>query len=68
MHAGHGRGKDSRKSFGEADYARLLDAAHQQLGGPIVVVWDNLNTHRSGAMAGLVFRMIAGLLGLGTAG
>jgi hypothetical protein len=29
--------KGERKSFGEADYAALLDAAHQQLGGPIVV-------------------------------
>ncbi|WP_455578050.1 transposase [Actinomadura luteofluorescens] len=29
---------------------RLLDAAHQQLGGPIVLVWDNLNTHRSARM------------------
>jgi putative transposase len=25
--------------------ARLLDTEHQQLGGPLVVVWDNLNTH-----------------------
>jgi len=25
----------------EADYAALLDAAHRQLGGPIVLVWDN---------------------------
>src|SRR3954447_11268717 len=35
-----------RKGFTEADYAALLDAAHRQLGGPIVGVWDNLNTHR----------------------
>ncbi len=40
-----------RKGFTEADYAALLDAAHQQLGGPIVLVWDNLNTHVSAAMA-----------------
>jgi transposase len=45
-----GRGKDKRKGFTEADYARLLDAAHQQLGGPVVLVWDNLNTHVSGVM------------------
>jgi len=25
----------------EADYAALLDAAHRQLGGPVVLVWDN---------------------------
>ncbi len=52
----HGRrhGSDRRKGFTEADYARLLDAAHQQLGGPLVVVWDNLNTHISDAMADLI--------------
>jgi hypothetical protein len=43
-----------RKGFTEAAYAVLLDAAHQQLGGPIVLVWDNLNTHVSAAMAALV--------------
>jgi transposase len=43
-----------RKGLTEADYARLLDAAHQQLGGPIVLVWDNLNTHVSQAMAELI--------------
>jgi hypothetical protein len=35
------------------DYARFLDAAHQRLGGPLVVVWDNLNAHVSAAMAKL---------------
>ncbi|MBH1937564.1 transposase [Streptomyces sp. AV19] len=39
-----------RKGFGETDYARLLDAAHQQLGGPLVLVWDNLNRHVSTRM------------------
>ena len=43
-----------RKGFTEADYAALLDAAHQQLGGPIVEVWDNLSTHTSKAMAELI--------------
>jgi putative transposase len=33
---------------------RLLDAAHQQLGGPVVLAWDNLNTHVSRAMGDLV--------------
>jgi putative transposase len=42
VHKSRRRGKDQRKGFTEADYARLLDAAHQQLAGPIVVVWDNL--------------------------
>ena len=41
---------DKRKGFTETDYARFLDAAHQQLGGPLVVVWDGLNTHVSRAM------------------
>jgi putative transposase len=45
---------DKRKGFTEHEYARLLDAAHRQLGGPVVLVWDNLNTHTSGAMAGLI--------------
>ena len=49
-----GRRGDKRKGFTEAGYARLLDAAHQQLGGPLVVVWDNLNTHVSEAMRSLV--------------
>jgi hypothetical protein len=48
------RGKDKRKGFTEADYAALLDAAHQQLAGPLVLVWDNLNTHVSAAMTVLV--------------
>ena len=46
--------KGERRSFAEADYAALLDAAHQQLGGPIVVIWDNLNTHRSAVMRELI--------------
>ena len=45
---------DQRKGFTETDYARLLDAAHQQPGGPLVVVWDGLNTHTSCAMRELV--------------
>jgi putative transposase len=41
---------DTRKGFTEQDYARFLDAAHQQLDGPVVLVWDGLNTHTSRAM------------------
>jgi putative transposase len=37
-----GRRDGQRKGFTETDYARLLDAAHQQLDGPVVLVWDNL--------------------------
>ena len=32
------RGKHQRNGFTEAGCAQLLDAAHQQLGGPIVLV------------------------------
>ncbi len=53
VHKSRRRGKDQRKGFTETDYARLLDAAHQQLAGPVVVVWDNLNAHVSAAMAEL---------------
>jgi len=49
-----GRRGGRRTGFTEADYAALLDAAHRQLGGPIVLVWDNLNTHASKAMAEIV--------------
>jgi putative transposase len=49
-----GRRGARRKGFTETDYAALLDAAHRQLGGPIVLVWDNLNTHVSAAMAELI--------------
>ena len=41
---------DTRKGFTETDYARFLDGAHQQLDGPVVLVWDGLNTHTSRAM------------------
>ena len=49
-----GRRGARRKGFTEAGYAALLDAAHSQLGGPIVLVWDNLSTHTSKAMAELI--------------
>nr|WP_307037783.1 transposase [Streptomyces canus] len=39
--------KGARKSFSWQDYRDLLVRAHLQLGAPIVVVWDNLNTHRA---------------------
>ncbi|GLW19888.1 hypothetical protein Stsp01_66310 [Streptomyces sp. NBRC 13847] len=37
--------KGARKSFSWKDCRDLLVRAHIRLGGPIVVVWDNLNTH-----------------------
>jgi len=43
-----------RSSFTEADYIALLDAAHRALGAPIVLCWDNLNTHVSKTMQALI--------------
>lgn len=43
-----------RRSFDATDYIGLLDAAHQQLGGPIGLIWDNLTTHLSTAMRQLI--------------
>jgi transposase len=51
----HGR-KHEPKGFAEADFARLLDAAHAQLRAPIVLVWDNLGRHVSKAMRDYVAR------------
>ena len=53
MHKARLRSTDQRKGFTETGYARLFDAAHQQLAGPLVVVWDNSNTHTSAAMTEL---------------
>ena len=46
----HRSRKGERRSFAETDYAALLDAAHQYLKAPIVVIWDNLNVHLSTLM------------------
>jgi putative transposase len=34
------RRADKRKGFTEREYARFLDAAYQQLGGPVVLAWE----------------------------
>lgn len=39
--------KGEPKGFREPDFIRLLDAAHQQLQAPIVLVWDGLSAHKS---------------------
>ena len=46
----HRRRKGERPSLSEADYAALIAAAHRTLNAPVILVWDNLNTHRSTAM------------------
>jgi hypothetical protein len=42
--------KGERRSMSEADYASLVTVAHNQLHAPMILVWDNLNTHLSAAM------------------
>jgi hypothetical protein len=49
----HGRAGEP-KGLREPDFAGLLDAAHQQLGAPIVLVWDQLPRHTSTAMGQLI--------------
>lgn len=46
----HRRRKGERRSMSEADYAALVTAAHRALGAPVILIWDNLNTHRSKVM------------------
>jgi putative transposase len=47
LHTGR---KGERRSLSEADYASLVTAAHTQLHAPLILVWDNLNTHISAEM------------------
>ena len=42
--------KGERRSLSEDDYAGLIAAAHHQLHAPLILVWDNLNTHTSAVM------------------
>jgi DDE superfamily endonuclease len=42
--------KGERRSMPEADYAGLIAAAHHQLQAPLIICWDNLNTHVSAVM------------------
>jgi putative transposase len=46
--------KGERRSMSEADYADLITAAHQELQAPVILIWDNLNTHISAAMHALI--------------
>ncbi|MFE2584806.1 transposase [Streptomyces sp. NPDC059378] len=46
--------KARRRAFREKDFASPLDAAHQQLGGPVVLVWDNCTHHVDAAMRELI--------------
>lgn len=51
LHTGR---KGERRSLSEADYAELITAAHTQLHAPVILCWDNLNTHLSGVMRTLL--------------
>ncbi|MER6549679.1 IS630 family transposase [Streptomyces sp. NPDC001250] len=46
--------KNERRSLSERDYIGLIDAAHQQLRAPIILVWDRLNTHVSATMKQMI--------------
>jgi transposase len=50
----HRRRKNERRSLSERDYIGLIDAAHQQLRAPIILVWDRLNTHISATMKQMI--------------
>ena len=47
---GHQLRPGTRRAMSEADYAGLIAAAHRYLDAPVIVIWDNLNTHLSRKM------------------
>jgi hypothetical protein len=47
---GHRLRPGTRRAMSEADYAALITAAHRYLDAPVIVIWDNLNTHHSRKM------------------
>ena len=47
---GHRLRPGTRRAMSEADYAGLITAAHRYLNAPVIVIWDNLNTHLSRKM------------------
>jgi transposase len=50
----HRNRKGERGSFREDDNSAFLDQAQQRLRAPIVLIWDNLNTHVSVRMRELI--------------
>ena len=46
--------RGERRSMSEADYAGLITAAHQELQAPVILIWDNLNTHISAVMRAFI--------------
>lgn len=51
-HVDHKRG--GRRSFTWTEHRDLLIAAHQQLGAPIMLIWDNLNVHRDARLRAFI--------------
>ncbi|MET8509357.1 transposase [Streptomyces sp. NPDC004787] len=51
-HTGHKNG--GRKSFAWTGYRGLLIAAHHQLDGPIVLIWDSLNVRKDRRMRAFI--------------
>lgn len=43
-----------RKSFAWTEYRDLLIAVHQQLDGPMILIWDNLNVHKDRRMGAFI--------------
>jgi putative transposase len=52
----HRRRKGERRSLSEAGYAALFTAAHRELRAPMIVIWDQLNTHRTHRMRVFIAR------------
>jgi putative transposase len=50
----HSGRKGERRSMSEADYAGLITAAHKELRAPVILIWDNLNTHISAVMRAFI--------------
>jgi putative transposase len=46
--------KGERRSLSETDYGALVTAAHKTLEAPVILIWDNLNTHHSAAMRAFI--------------
>jgi DDE superfamily endonuclease len=44
----------TRWAMSEQDYASLITAAHRYMDVPVIVIWDNLNTHLSRKMRSFV--------------
>ena len=57
----HSGRRGEKKGFRERDFAALLDAARRQLGGKIVLVWDNSTQHVDARMRELLTKRKAWL-------